>query len=142
MSEYKNLELNQVKKLAGELARQLRGHSALIGLTGQLGSGKTTFIKEFARSLGVNRTSSPTFVIAHEYGIKQGRLYHLDFYRLKKSKELVNLGLADMMKKKNLVLIEWVDRFPQIAGQCDILINLKVKNDSKRDVEVKIPNDK
>jgi tRNA threonylcarbamoyladenosine biosynthesis protein TsaE len=137
MVAYKNLDLNQVKKLAGELARQLRNRKALIGFQGPLGSGKTTFIKAFAKSLGVKNTSSPTFVIAHEHTIRQGKLFHLDFYRLKKSKELVNLGLSDMLKNKNLILVEWVDRFPKIASLCDIIISFNVKKGDKRDVILK-----
>jgi tRNA threonylcarbamoyladenosine biosynthesis protein TsaE len=138
MTAYKNLDLNQVKKLADKLAEQLRGRSAMIGLTGQLGGGKTTFIKAFAKSLGVKHVTSPTFVVVHEYRIKQGKLFHLDFYRLKESKELMHLGLPEMRQNKNLVLVEWVDRFPQIARQCDILINLSVKKDNKRDVIFKV----
>lgn len=134
MTAYRDIDQSSIKKLAAGLAKQLEGRGAFIGLEGPLGSGKTTFIKAFAKYLGAEHITSPTFVVSHEYAIRQGKLYHLDFYRLKKSKELVNLGLAEMRQNKNLVLAEWVDRFPQIARQCDILISLKHKIGNKRDV--------
>lgn len=134
MIAYKDLSLPRLKKLASELAKQIEGRGALIGFQGSLGSGKTTFIKAFAKKLGVRRISSPTFVISHEYAIKQGKLYHLDFYRLKRSKDLANLGFAEMLHGKNLVLAEWADRFPKLLQRCDILIILKHKPRNKRDV--------
>lgn len=137
MTAYKDLDLAGLKKLAAELAKQLEGRGAFIGLRGNLGSGKTTFIKAFAKTFGIKRISSPTFVVSHEYAIRQGKLYHLDFYRLKRSRELLNLGLAEMRQNKNLVLLEWADRFPQLMRQCDILISLKHKPGNKRDVILK-----
>ncbi len=137
MIRYINISLTEVEQLATKLAAQLRGHGALIGLSGPLGSGKTTFIKAFAKSLGVKHVTSPTFVITHEYRINAGRIYHLDFYRLKKSRELSVLGLEEMRTGKNLVLIEWVDRFPKLATKCDILITFTPRKDNKRDVTFK-----
>ena len=137
MIRYINISLAEVEQLAAKLAFQLRGRGALIGLSGPLGSGKTTFIKAFAKSLGVKHVTSPTFVITHEYRISQGRIYHLDFYRLKKSRELAVLGLEEMRMGKNLVLIEWVDRFPKLAAKCDILITFTLKKDDRRDVTFK-----
>jgi tRNA threonylcarbamoyladenosine biosynthesis protein TsaE len=137
MVKYQNLDLARVKKIAGQLAEALRNRQALVGLIGPLGSGKTTFIKAFVKTFQAGSVSSPSFVIAHEYRIKQGKLYHLDFYRLTKSKDLAALGLAEMVTGKNLILIEWIDRFPKLAKQCDILINLIPKPRNKRDVIIK-----
>lgn len=137
MTKYKELDLPGIKNLAREFASEFKNRGAVIGFIGPLGSGKTTFIKSFAARFGIKKITSPTFVVSHEYPVKQGGLYHLDFYRLKSRKELLPLGLSDMIKNKNLVLIEWVDRFPQLAPLCDILITLKVKPDNKRDAEIK-----
>ena len=137
MQRYENLDQVQVEKLAEELAGQLRHRSAVIGLIGNLGAGKTTFAKAFAKIFKITKTSSPTFVVNHQYQLKNRVLYHLDFYRLLKEKELVPLGLDEIFYGKNLVLIEWADKFPKIMRKCDILISLKVKPSNKRDVTIR-----
>lgn len=136
MLKYSNLALAQIQDLAAELATDLAGKKAVIGLVGNLGSGKTTFVKAFAKQLKINKISSPTFVITHQYPLGKRSLYHLDFYRLKNSKQLISLGLDEILAGPNLVLIEWVDKFPAFQRQCDILISLKVKPDNKRDVTI------
>lgn len=137
MLTYKNLSLKQIQTLATELAKQFRNRDVAIGFIGTLGSGKTTFIKAFAKTLGIKHITSPTFVIAHEYPIAKGKLYHLDFYRLKRSKDLIILDLPQMFTRHNVVLAEWIDRFPKVAKQCDLLIRLNVKPNNKRDVIIK-----
>ncbi|MEO8065511.1 MAG: tRNA (adenosine(37)-N6)-threonylcarbamoyltransferase complex ATPase subunit type 1 TsaE [Candidatus Doudnabacteria bacterium] len=140
MLTYRNLTLKETQNLAAGLADELRHRGAVIGLIGELGSGKTTFTKAFAKQLGIKKITSPTFVTTHEYNIRQGKLYHLDFYRLKKSHELLPIGFSEMRQNKNLVLVEWVDRFPQIKRQCDILISLKYREHNKRDVIIQAQN--
>jgi tRNA threonylcarbamoyladenosine biosynthesis protein TsaE len=142
MLTYSDLDLAAFRRLASEFARQFKNRKVLIGLVGDLGAGKTTFVKAMAASFHIRRTSSPTFVISHEYKIPQGKMYHLDFYRLHDSKQLAYLGISEMNTHKNIVLIEWVDRFPQIQKKCDIIISLKVKKDNKRDVTIETPNHK
>lgn len=137
METLKNLNLSQVQKLARSLAKQFRHTGAVIGLTGQLGGGKTTFTKSFLAELGIKKSSSPTFVVAHEYRNGRRKIYHLDFYRMKKSTELKNLGLEEMAVGKNLVLIEWIDKFPSLASQCAMIINFKVRPNNTRDVTIK-----
>ena len=136
MSKYQNLNLAQVQTLASELALALRNKSATIGLIGPLGSGKTTFVQAFSNKLGINAIKSPTFVIAHRYRIGKKFLHHFDFYRLEKPKQLEPLGLEEILSGKNLVLIEWVDRFPKIKKFCDIIVKFKVKQGNLRDVQI------
>ena len=103
----------------------------MVGLSGNLGAGKTTFIQAVARHLGIkNKVSSPTFVIIKKYPIagrarygtgslkKPGDykfLFHLDAYRLKNEKELLHLGWGEIINnKKHLVFIEWPENVPKI----------------------------
>lgn len=137
MVKFKNLNLAQIEDLARVLGEALKNRSAMVGLIGPLGAGKTTFVKFLSASLGIKRISSPTFVLRHEHKIKQGIFYHLDFYRLKNSKQLIDLGLPEMRTGKNIILVEWIDRFPKLAKQADLLIFFKVKKDNKRDVTIK-----
>jgi tRNA threonylcarbamoyladenosine biosynthesis protein TsaE len=137
MLKYQNLNLKQVQRLATEPAKQFRNRGGTIGLVGPLGSGKTTFIKAFARALGVKQVASPTFVISHEHKIAQGKLFHLDFYRLKNTKQLVHLGLSEMQTKKNIVVIEWIDRIKEVIKQANLIIYFKVRKNNNRDVTIK-----
>ncbi len=137
METLKNLTLSQVQTLAQMLAQQFEQQGGVLGLTGELGAGKTTFTKAFLRELGIKNTSSPTFVVAHEYQTAGRKVYHLDFYRMQKSAELKNLGLEEMAGGKNLVLIEWIDKFPALAKQCSLIINFKVRPNNLRDVKIK-----
>ncbi len=137
METLKNLNLAQVQKLAQTVAQQFSRQGGVIGLTGPLGGGKTTFTKAFLTELGIKKSSSPTFVVAHEYQNRKRKIYHLDFYRMKKSAELQNLGLEEMATGQNLVLIEWIDKFPSLAKQCSMIINFKVRPNNIRDVTIK-----
>lgn len=103
----------------------LRGkpsRSALIlGLAGELGSGKTTFIQGFLRGLGVRKKiTSPTFVLIKRFKIKGLRfknVYHIDVYRIKKPSELLKLGLREILNNPgNIVLIEWAEKISAKGG--------------------------
>jgi tRNA threonylcarbamoyladenosine biosynthesis protein TsaE len=141
MSLLKNLTETQVKDLAFDLALEFKGKDAVIGLSGDLGAGKTTFAKTFAQALGVKKLKSPTFIIVAQYQLKKQKLYHADFYRLTHLDQLQALGLADIFASgKRLILIEWVEKFPSIKKQCDLVIEFKIKGHNKRDVKITAKN--
>jgi tRNA threonylcarbamoyladenosine biosynthesis protein TsaE len=134
---HRNLNSLEVKQLASTLAKKASKKGYIVGLSGNLGAGKTTFAQAFAKSLGIKTLKSPTFIVSQCYPLGDRFLFHLDFYRLTHPDQLTPLGLDEILNGSNVVLIEWVDKFPKIAAQCDILINLKVKPDNKRDVTIK-----
>ncbi len=87
----------------------------VVGLIGPLGAGKTMFVKGAAEGAGVvdtRRVASPTFVLVREY---EGRLhlYHLDLYRLERTREAVELGIEEMRADGGVILVEWADRLPR-----------------------------
>ena len=133
----RNLNLSQVKQLAQTMAQNAKRSGLKIGLAGNLGSGKTTFAKAFAQSLGIKNLKSPTFIVSQRYPFGQSYLYHLDFYRLNKPSELHPLGLSEILASKSIVLIEWVDKFPAISKVCDLILEFKVKKNNTRDVTIK-----
>jgi tRNA threonylcarbamoyladenosine biosynthesis protein TsaE len=111
----------ETKKIAGLLAKEIliqppKISSALVlALTGDLGSGKTTFIQGFCRAAGIKkRITSPTFVIFKKFKIKNLKfknLYHLDCYRIQKPQELLKLGFKEIIvNPQNIVLIEWAEK--------------------------------
>lgn len=87
----------------------------VIGLVGEMGAGKTNFVKGFAKGLSVReQITSPTFSLAQEYLSGRLPLFHFDFYRLKSEEELFNLGWDDYFDQKGIIVAEWANRFPHL----------------------------
>ena len=104
--------------------------ATVIGLQGNLGSGKTFFTQKFGEIVGVRELMpSPTFVIMKSYNIDwQGfkKLIHIDAYRLESEKELMQLGWEDLIKEPtNLILIEWPERISKIWPEEAKIIKFK-----------------
>jgi tRNA threonylcarbamoyladenosine biosynthesis protein TsaE len=97
---------------AGEaLGRDLRAGDVVL-LYGDLGAGKTAFVRGLARGVGANPddVSSPTFTIVQEYAGPSATLYHVDLYRLEPA-EIDDLGLEDLVSGDGIVAIEWAERW-------------------------------
>lgn len=87
--------------------------AAVFALIGELGSGKTTFLQGFGKGLGIKRTlPSPTFLLARAYPVRRKfTLYHIDCYRIKSSRDILDLGFRDWISHPDhIVVIEWADR--------------------------------
>ncbi|MDP4000997.1 MAG: tRNA (adenosine(37)-N6)-threonylcarbamoyltransferase complex ATPase subunit type 1 TsaE [bacterium] len=134
---HKNLSLTGLKKLASKLGVKYKSKNLVIGLVGELGSGKTTFTKNFAKAFNIKKIKSPTFIILASYILPRKNFYHLDFYRLKHLSELEVVGLNELLTEKNrTILIEWVDKFPKILKQCDLIIKFEIVNKQTRNVTI------
>jgi tRNA threonylcarbamoyladenosine biosynthesis protein TsaE len=110
-------------------------------LIGNLGAGKTTLAKGIVNGLGVaapDEVSSPTFTLIHEYG--EGRVYHVDLYRLDEAREVATLGLDEIFDRDGLVLIEWGERFPQLLPAERTEIRIRPLGDDAREIEVTLAN--
>jgi tRNA threonylcarbamoyladenosine biosynthesis protein TsaE len=121
------------RRIAAELPRK-----AVVLLIGNLGVGKTTLAKGIAEGLGAaspDEVSSPTFTLIHEYG--DGRLYHIDLYRLEEPREVETLGLDELFDREAVVLIEWGERFPQLLPADRIEIHLRTGGDDVREIEIR-----
>jgi len=131
------------KKTAKEIIKSRGNTGKVIGLIGELGAGKTTFAKAFAKELGVKETiSSPTFVIEKIYKIKNKggftHLVHIDAYRLNEPEELISLGWKEIIENpKNIILIEWADKVKKILPKSYIRIDLKHLDGEKREIFIK-----
>lgn len=136
----------QTRRIAERLGQSLLGQrtrkALTIGLKGDLGGGKTTFIKGLAKSLSVReRMLSPTFIILRAFEISKQpnfkEFYHLDCYRLKDGRDLLELGLNDIFNNpENIVAIEWVDRIKDIRPRIDIRIEFKWLDKNKRLIRI------
>lgn len=98
--------------LGRELGESLEG-GTLVGLVGDLGSGKTLFVKGLAQGLGIEeRVHSPTFSLVNEYFGGRLPCFHLDLYRLESPAQIRGAGLDDLMDaREGVVVVEWYDRF-------------------------------
>jgi tRNA threonylcarbamoyladenosine biosynthesis protein TsaE len=105
--------------------------ACVLALKGELGSGKTQFVKGLVAGLGsVAEATSPTFTILHEYSGGRFPVYHFDFFRLEDRQSVARLGLDDYFFGDGVSVIEWADRFPEfIPGEAHwILFEIKSEN--------------
>ncbi len=106
--------VEQMEKLAEQLASTIQS-SAIWGLTGDLGAGKTHFSKGFARGLGyLGDVTSPTFSLVQEYHGGRLPIFHFDWYRLASAAEVLAIGWDDYLDQKGVLLVEWADLFPEL----------------------------
>ena len=108
----------------------------VVVLQGELGAGKTFFIKKALMNYGIHWANSPSFTIVNEYS-NSFRFYHIDFYRLKSTKELFEIGFDDYLNDKDaIVFIEWGNLFPQALPPSRIEISIKINSDNSRDIQI------
>jgi tRNA threonylcarbamoyladenosine biosynthesis protein TsaE len=110
---------------------------AVVLLIGNLGAGKTTLAKGIVSGLGAAESedvTSPTFTLIHEYG--DGRVYHIDLYRLDRAEQAAALGLDEIFDREAVVLIEWGERFPQLLPEDRVEIRLESLSPEARRIEI------
>ena len=110
---------------------------AVVLLIGNLGAGKTTLAKGIINGLGAAQpedVTSPTFTLIHEYG--EGRVYHIDLYRLDRAEQVATLGLDEIFDRETVVLIEWGERFPHLLPADRIEIRIEPLNEDSRRIEI------
>ena len=101
--------LDEIPEVANKIINQLQ--YKLITFEGEMGAGKTTFIKEFVKALGTNDdVSSPTFSIVNEYETDSGIVYHFDFYRLNHEEEALDFGIEEYLYSNQYCLMEWPNK--------------------------------
>ena len=121
------------------LGRALAGamtDGGVVGLDGELGAGKTEFVKGLADGLGCEDiVTSPTFTLLHEYRASAATLYHLDFYRIERAEEIIAVGWDALLEEPGAVVaVEWAGRFPDLLPPDCIRLQLEVNPGGARRV--------
>ena len=122
----------ETQAIGRRLAEDVGAGSAL-ALTGDLGSGKTVFVKGLVVGLGSSTdVTSPTFTILHEYRGGRVTVYHFDFFRLEDRQSVARLGLDDYFFGDGVSVIEWADRFPEFIPEQARWILFEIKSQNQR----------
>ena len=118
--------VEQTQDLAKKLAKKIHPGS-IISLIGDLGTGKTTFTKGFARQIGIkDHVTSPTFKLISEYQSPNCKLYHIDAYRMDGPEDFLNIGGEEYLTSKDsITIIEWGDLLHELLPSRTITINFK-----------------
>ena len=129
-------ELTDFAGITANRWRAGRHYPLLVGLRGELGSGKTTWARGLLHGLGHRgRVPSPTFTLLEHYTVGELEIVHLDLYRLRSEEELANLGLRDWLAERCAwTLVEWPERAPKLAARCDLIIDFRFTGPNARSV--------
>ena len=110
----------------------------ILALTGELGSGKTQFVKGLAAALGsTTPATSPTFTLIHEYSGGQLPVYHCDFFRVEDQQAAERLGLDEYFFGDGVSVIEWADRFRELIPKSARWISFETKSETQRAITAK-----
>jgi len=130
-----DIEVNSLAELPA-VAQQLSdfaGDQKVFIFEGDMGAGKTTFIKTFCTALGVTDVvSSPTYAIVNEYDSPNGSVFHFDFYRIKDIHEAYDLGYEEYFYGGGICLIEWPERVEELLPECFIKVEISVLDENRR----------
>lgn len=131
--------LKQTKDLANAFAKVLKPPMVVL-LTGDLGAGKTTFVKDVVSALGCDDlVTSPTFTLLNTYNAKFP-VYHFDMYRLSSAEEAMNVGFEEYFDKNTLdgvCFVEWPENVEGLINDVDYVIEIEKNGDLRRTVTIK-----
>lgn len=126
----------------GKKIAKLFKAGTVVALSGNLGSGKTTFLKGFTSGLGLKNAdavTSPTFSLMHVYD-SNPRVYHFDLYRLESEKEVLNIGFEEFVSDPEAITcVEWFEKAPGLMPPAVVKINFSVEGENERKIILERP---
>ena len=127
-------KLSELEKASNFVLKNVNHDIILI--TGEVGTGKTTLIKEYCKLIGVEETvNSPTYTLINEYQNKRGKIVHMDLYRVKDINEINELGLFEYLEN-NIVIIEWPEIILKMIDIKYSMINITFIHEKKRKLSI------
>lgn len=135
--EHRSESVEQTEAIAAALAATLVGGDA-IALHGDLGAGKTQFVRGLVRGLGGDGrgVSSPTFVLLNVYGRARLPVYHLDAYRVHGREDLEAIGFDELLEQQGVVVVEWAQRVPGLLPERRIEVRIEAIDEGVRRIEI------
>lgn len=137
MTVYKTKSAKETEALAAKLSAVLCS-GAILGLVGDLGSGKTCFVRGLATGLKIPKkdaVTSPTYCLIQEYSGGRLPLYHFDFYRIENESQAVQLDLEEYWEGKGVSVVEWGDRFSHLFPEKTQWFRFRVTGETERVIE-------
>ena len=133
MKTYTAKSINDLSKIAEDILTEYKSER-IFAFYGKMGSGKTTFIKEICKKLGVEDIiTSPTFAIINEYSDKQNnKIYHFDFYRIESQEEAFDFGYEEYIFGSNYCFIEWPELIENLLPDSYVKIDILEKENGMR----------
>ena len=133
MAEFISHSQLETEELGRKLAEKLPGGS-VVAMYGDLGAGKTAFVRGMARGMGLScRVSSPTFTIVNEY-LGERELIHFDMYRLSSADELFDIGWEDYLSRGAVCAVEWSENVQDAFFGDEIVVRIEKLNDTDRKI--------
>ena len=126
-------DIKHIREAAREFIANI-GERRIFAFYGKMGAGKTTFVKAICEELGVEDVvTSPTFAVINEYNIEDGqRIFHFDFYRIKKLEEVYDMGYEDYFYSGALCFIEWPELIEEILPDDAVRVSITEQEDGSR----------
>jgi len=144
VEKYTTKSFKETQKLGENFAQEILASTMqktalVLGLWGDLGAGKTTFLQGFAKGLGIGeKINSPTFVILKRFGLKNKPLknfYHIDCYRLHKPEEILDLGFKEIISDpQNIVAVEWPEKIKKVLPKNTVNIKFQHLEKNQRNI--------
>ena len=132
----KSFNIAGINSIAKEILQSV--NSKVLLFYGDLGVGKTTLIGEIVKELGsLSDVSSPTFSIVNEYKVKEGLVFHFDFFRIENEEEVYDIGFEDYLDSDNWVFIEWPEKIEPLLPDHVNEIRLEKEQENSRIIKLK-----
>jgi len=131
--------LENIAEAAQQFLHNTKNKSKVIAFHGEMGAGKTTFIKALSAELGVfDNVTSPTFSIVNEYHTNsKDSVFHFDFYRIDDLREAVDMGYQDYFDSGKYCFIEWPEKIEPLLPDDILHVEINIEDDNSRSILVK-----